>query len=140
MDSPHTPPNVTLFQVTNLEEYQHYKDRAPPWIKLHAKTLESYDFPRLQDASKAHLMLIWLLASRTGNKLPYDSTWVGARINAREPVDLDELQALGFIEILETAINPQASCLHDARPERERERERERQRQRERERERQRQI
>ena len=117
MGSSHTPLSVTFFQVTNLEEYQHYKDRAPPWIKLHTKTLESYDFSRLQDASKAHLMLIWLLASRTGNKLPYDPTWVGARINARDPVDLDELQALGFIEIVESAITPQASCLHDARPE-----------------------
>ena len=115
------PPRVTFFQIPKLDEYQHYKDRAPPWIKLHAKTLESYDFSRLQDASKAHLMLIWLLASRTENKLPYDPTWVGARINARDPVDLDELQALGFIEMVQSASAPQASRLHVARPETERE-------------------
>ena len=108
---------VTYFRVANMAEYQHYKDRSPPWIKLHAKTLDSYDFSRLQDASKAHLMLIWLLASRTGNKLPYDPIWVGTRINARDPVDLDELQALGFIKLVQSASAPQASCLHDARPE-----------------------
>ena len=47
-----TPHRVTFFQVANLEEYQHYKDRSPPWIKLHAKTLESYDFSRSQDAKQ----------------------------------------------------------------------------------------
>ncbi len=72
-------------------------------------------------------MLIWLLASRTGNNLPYDPAWVGARISARDPVDLDELQDFGFIEIIQSAIDPQASCLHDDRPETEtEERERER--------------
>ena len=65
------PGQVASGKMEN-EDYQHYKDRAPPWIKLHVKTLESYKFSRLQDASKAHLMLIWLLASRTGNNLPYD--------------------------------------------------------------------
>ena len=32
-------------------------------------------------------------------------------------MDLDELQAFGFIELVQSAIDPQASCLHDARPE-----------------------
>ena len=55
-------------------KYQHYKlMRNPPWIKLHASTLEDYDFGRLQDASKMHLCAIWLLASRTENKIPWDS-------------------------------------------------------------------
>ena len=40
------------FQCVNLAKYQHYTKRAPPWIKLHASTLEDYDFGRLQDACK----------------------------------------------------------------------------------------
>ena len=70
------------FRVVNLEKYQHYQHRNPPWIKLHASTLEDYDFGRLQDASKMHLCAIWLLASRTGNKIPCDADWIAKRINA----------------------------------------------------------
>ena len=113
--------STPYFRVVNLDEYQHYSDRSPPWIKLHAKTLESYDFGCLQDASKAHLMLIWLLASRTKNRLPYDAVWIGNKIQAREPVNLDELQDSGFIEVFENASALQATSLRDARPEGERE-------------------
>ena len=113
--------STPYFRVVNLDEYQHYSDRSPPWIKLHAKTLESYDFGCLQDASKAHLMLIWLLASRTKNRLPYDAVWIGNKIQAREPVNLDELQDSGFIEVFENASALQATSLRDARPETERE-------------------
>ena len=110
-------PETRFFRVVNLDEYQHYKDRSPPWIKLHAKTLESYEFGRLQDASKAHLMLIWLLASRTGNRIPWDAAWVGRKIEAKGKVNLDELQAFGFIEVEQDASAPQAERVHDARPE-----------------------
>lgn len=84
--------------VPNWEEYQHYKDRSPPWIKLHTKLLESYDFACLQDASKAHLLAIWLLASRLDNRIPADAEWVADKISATEPVDLQELVSLGFLE------------------------------------------
>ena len=112
-------PEIRYFSVVNLGDHQHYRDRNPPWIKLHTKTLESYDFGRLQDASKAHLMLIWLLASRTENRIPYDPIWVGGAIHAREPVDLDALQAAGFIAVEGNACGALAERLQDARPERE---------------------
>ena len=91
------------FQVVNLEKYQHYKHRNPPWVKLHAITLEDYDFGRLQDASKMHLCAIWLLASRTDNRIPWDAEWIATRINATAEVDLDALQDAGFIELIADA-------------------------------------
>ena len=66
-------------------------------------------------------MLIWLLASRTDNKLPYDGEWVSRKIEAKTPVNLDELQAFGFIEIIEGASTTLATRFQSARPERERE-------------------
>ena len=108
---------VPYFRVANLDKFQHYKDRDPPWIKLHAAVLEKYEFGCLQDASKAHLMQIWLLASRTGNRMPYDPRWIGNRINATGKVDLDELQAAGFIHLFPDASNPLATRLHVAAPE-----------------------
>lgn len=107
------------FQVKNFERFQHYKDRNPPWIKLYNELLDDYDFGRLQDASKMHLIAIWLLASRSDNRIPYDSEWVSRRINATDPVDLDTLVKAGFIEIEQDCSNSLAECRQDARPERE---------------------
>ena len=85
------------FSVKNFEQFQHYKDRAPPWIKLYGELLDDYEFACLQDASKLHLISIWLLASRNNNRLPLDPEWVARRINATEKVDLDCLLGAGFI-------------------------------------------
>lgn len=83
--------------VKNWDQFQHYKDRNPPWIKLHNSLLEDYEFECLHDASKGHLLCIWMLASRTENKIPYDSEWVGRKIGASTPVDLDSLITAGFL-------------------------------------------
>lgn len=88
---------MDYFCVKNFERFQHYKDRAPPWIKLYNELLDNYEFARLQDASKSHLILIWLLASRHSNKLPWDQKWIAARINATSAVNLDEIEKHGFI-------------------------------------------
>jgi hypothetical protein len=101
-----------FFRVKNWEEFQHYKDRSPPWIKLWNGLLDDYEFCELSDTSKAHLMLIWLLASRCDNKLRVDAEWVGKRINAQSPVDLNELLDAGFIILGE---NKSASRSEDRR-------------------------
>jgi hypothetical protein len=44
-------------------EFQHYKDRSPPWIKLHKSLLTNYEFFCLPVASRALAPLLWLLAS-----------------------------------------------------------------------------
>ena len=48
-------------------EFQHYKDRLPPWIKLHHDLLRDRDFMCLPLASKAIAPLMWLLASESKN-------------------------------------------------------------------------
>lgn len=47
----------------NWGDFQHYKDRDPPWIKLHKKLLDDYDFQSLPVASRALAPMLWLLAS-----------------------------------------------------------------------------
>lgn len=49
----------------NWAEFQQYKDRCPPWIKLHRKILDDYDFYCLPVASKALAPMLWLLASES---------------------------------------------------------------------------
>jgi len=108
-----------FFSVKNFVEFQHYKDRAPPWIKLYNNLLDDYEFGCLQDASKLHLVLIWLLASRMNNRIPADPDWIGQRINANSPVQLTPLFNSGFIIMEQPASNLLATRLQLARPERE---------------------
>lgn len=121
---------TTFFSVKNFDRYQHYKDRSPPWIKLYNDLLDDYAFGLLQDASKWHLLAIWLLASRSNNKIPYDPKWVAKRINATGAVDLGILAQSGFILIdqalrgvAQDASAPQAKCLSREREETEERRE-----------------
>jgi hypothetical protein len=89
---------MRFLSIKNFERYQHYKDRRPPWIKLHASILDDYEWMQLPDASKAHLMLLWVLASQMDNKIPHDLAWLTQRIGARSPVDVEELILRGFLE------------------------------------------
>jgi hypothetical protein len=52
-----------LIVPNNWDELQHYKDRSPPWIKLHKKLLDNFEFQRLPVASRALAPMLWLLAS-----------------------------------------------------------------------------
>lgn len=89
---------MRYFKVKNLEKYQHYHTRNPPWIKLHQVSTSDPEFVCLPDAAKAHLMLIWLLASRLDNRIPHDEHYVRTQIGARDRVDLAALDH--FIELL----------------------------------------
>ncbi len=101
--------DTRYFEVCNFDKLQHYKDRMPPWIKLYNDLLDDYDFACLQDASKLHLIMIWLLASRTSNVLPYDTDYVARRINASDPVDLEVLRRAGFIRLVDHDESPKPS-------------------------------
>ena len=87
------------FSVKKWDDFQHYKDRNPPWIKLHNHLLDDYDFECLPDATKCHLLCIWMLASRTNNEMIFDNSWVKRKIGANSNVDLDLLVSVGFIEV-----------------------------------------
>lgn len=54
-----------LLQPKNWAVFQHYKDRCPPWIKLHRDLLNDRVYMRLPLASKAIAPLLWLLASES---------------------------------------------------------------------------
>ncbi len=56
---------MQLLTVKNWSEFQHYKDRMPPWIKLHKALLDDRTFQRLPDASRALAPCLWLLASES---------------------------------------------------------------------------
>lgn len=85
-------------QVTNWRNFQHYRDRSPPWIKLHRSIASDYEFSCLPDEAKGHLMMIWLLASELDNRIPADPTWIARRQGLQSEPDLDLLVISGFLE------------------------------------------
>lgn len=105
---------MKYLQVKSWEDFQHYKDRTPPWIKLYNHLLDDFEFSCLPDASKAHLLSIWLLASRTNNKIPNNARWIGNKINATEDVDLNLLLESGFIELIPNENNELHKAEQDA--------------------------
>ena len=54
-----------LLQPKNWAVFQHYKDRCPPWIKLHRDLLNNRTYICLPIASKALAPMLWLLASES---------------------------------------------------------------------------
>ena len=54
-----------ILKPKNWGKFQHYKDRCPPWIKLHRDLLNDRIFASLPIASKALAPLLWLLASES---------------------------------------------------------------------------
>jgi hypothetical protein len=52
-----------LITPKNWRDFQHYKDRNPPWIRLHRGLLDNFDFQCLPVASRALAPMLWLLAS-----------------------------------------------------------------------------
>jgi hypothetical protein len=113
-----------LLQPKNWAVFQHYKDRCPPWIKLHRDLLNDRVFMCLPLASKALAPLLWLLASESK-----DGTFDGSldelvfRLHITPKDYQDGVKPLidkGFFVVASGVL---AECYQDAIPETERERE-----------------
>jgi hypothetical protein len=96
-------------------DHQHYKDRNPPWIKLHKKLLNNRAFMCLPLASKALAPLLWLLASESkdGTFLAtYEELEFRLRITRKDlEVGLKPLIDNGFFSVASIML---AECLQVA--------------------------
>jgi hypothetical protein len=61
---------MTRLHVKNWASFQHYRDRAPPWIKLHKGLLDNLDFANLSPLAGKCLPLVWLIASEHNGAVP----------------------------------------------------------------------
>ena len=117
-------------KVKNWAEFQHYKDRSPPWIKLHRGFLDDFDFARLPIASKALAPMIWLIAAESKDgTVQIDAEFLAFRLRwSLEDVEagLTPLIDKGFL-IVDSAVlaaRLQGACLEtEAEGETEREQE-----------------
>lgn len=109
---------MNYLRIKNWEAFQHYKDRNPPWIKLHRALLDDYEFAALEDAVKGQLMLMWLFASQNEGRIPHDAKFLERKLGLTEKCRLDELIRNGFLIPEQpdstSASEPLADCKQDA--------------------------
>jgi len=108
-------------KVKNWASFQHYKDRRPPWIRLHRALLDNYEYSLLPVASRALLPMIWLLISDQSDpadgKIEYSIEKIAFRLR-QTPTEIDKalkpLLDKGFLILYQDASNMLASCYQHA--------------------------
>lgn len=79
----------------NWASFQHYKDRSPPWIKLHHNLLDNCEFNELPVASRALAPCIWLLASEyVDGKITLSLKAIAFRLHLSETALIEALTPL----------------------------------------------
>lgn len=105
---------MQFYRVKNWERFQHYRDRNPPWIKLHFELLSSSDWVALDDASRVLAIACMLIASRNNGNVPSDPHYMLRVAYLNRLPKFKPLIDCGFLEIPQA----DASVLQaDARPE-----------------------
>jgi hypothetical protein len=58
------------YKIKNWHQFQHFKDRKPPWIKLYRDLLDDVHWHDLDPKAAKNLVMIWLVASEYDGELP----------------------------------------------------------------------
>jgi hypothetical protein len=95
-----TMPEPRYLAVKNWDKFQHYKQRNPPWIRLHRTLLRDHKFNQLTENEQWMLVRMWLLASESDNHMAYDEKWVRRAINSSKKVPLEKFVSMGFLEVV----------------------------------------
>lgn len=99
----------------NWVNFQHYKHRSPPWIKLHKNLLDDMVFQRLPLASKALAPMLWLLASESSDGVISKTTEeIAFRLRMDEKEVFSAIKPLIDCGFFIDADNVLAECFHDA--------------------------
>ena len=109
-----------LLKPKNWAVFQHYKDRCPPWIKLHRDLLNDRVYMRLPIASKAIAPMLWLLASESKDGV-FDGSLdeLVFRLHITEKEYQSGVKPLIDNNFFSVVSGVLAERLHDAIPERE---------------------
>lgn len=94
-----------MFRAKNWGSFQSYKDRNPPWIRLHKRLIDDINFQKMSVEARALLPMIWLLISEDEEpssgmlRIGYEEITFRLRIHhGSVKVVLDEIVKAGFLE------------------------------------------
>ena len=90
---------MRTLRIRNWEKFQHYKDRNPPWIKLHADLFTSEPW-MMAPSDQDRLVLIALMqaAARHDNVIPDNPAYLAKFARLENPLSLDWAKECGFLE------------------------------------------
>jgi hypothetical protein len=118
---------VGAYRIRNWREYQHYKGRNPPWVKLHRTLLDDREWRSLSgDAGKLVTDLLLVASEKDRNgEIPANPEWLAWRLRLDSGAlakSLDELVKVNWLmEMNGSASGALAGCEQDATPEKRRE-------------------
>ncbi len=107
-------------RICKWAEHQHYKDRNPPWIKLHFKTLHSKTWVTASDADRVLAIACMLIASqdeRNDGSFDGDPDYFQRIAYLNQAPNFKSLIDRGFLEVVEANDSERKRLLADARPE-----------------------
>lgn len=85
--------------IPNWDEFQHYHDRDPVWIKLYLRLLDKDEYRALTMSQRGLLHDIWILVARAGNgRLVASPRTLSGQLGTRVR-HLEPLIHAGFIEV-----------------------------------------
>jgi len=90
---------MNKIEIVNWSEYQHYKDRCPPWIKLHSNLLNSQMWVMLDDASRLLAIALMVLASKHHNEIPASPDFI-KKVAHLKKCDLKPLIDIDFCRLI----------------------------------------
>jgi len=101
------------YRIKNWGEYQHYKDRCPPWIKLHHSLLTSEVWVMGDSASRELVIACMLLASRNNDNdgtFNGDPEYIKRFAYLKSNPNFKPLIEFNFIEMVQDASTLLAQC------------------------------
>ena len=105
------------FIVKNWTKFQHYKDRNPPWIKLHVEILASEDWVTLADASKLLAVVCMIIAAKNDGRVPNNPDYIKRVAYLDKVPNLTPLVQCGFLSNPLADASESKRVQADARPE-----------------------
>jgi hypothetical protein len=106
------------YKIKNWDEFQHFKDRTPPWIKLYRTLLDDPYWHELSADCAKTLTMLWLLASEDKKHLGYlpDIKTISFRLRISQDKMEKQLQQLNHW-VVDDDINMISSRYQDDAPE-----------------------
>jgi hypothetical protein len=69
--------------IPNWDDFQHYKNREPSWIKVYTRLLDDDDYLNLTETQRCALHSIWMAFAKANGKLAADTRKLSNRFAMR---------------------------------------------------------
>jgi hypothetical protein len=108
---------LNYYTVKNWLQFQHYKHRNPPWIKLHFEILTSRDWVGLDNDARVLAVACMLIASRNNGRVPDDPGYIKRVAYLNKEPNFNPLISCGFLECASGCLQVRTNALPETETE-----------------------